>query len=69
LGIDISRILNKEADYALLVHDDSAKIGFEPPVPDRFLYETLLSLKQSKVSMDETISSIGRHLGHEAMAA
>jgi anaerobic magnesium-protoporphyrin IX monomethyl ester cyclase len=69
LGIDISRILNKEADYALLVHDDSAKIGFEPPVPDRFLYETLLSLKQSKISMDETISSIGRHLGHEAMAA
>jgi hypothetical protein len=51
------------------VHDDSAKIGFEPPVPDRFLYETLLSLKQSKISMDETISSIGRHLGHEAMAA
>jgi radical SAM superfamily enzyme YgiQ (UPF0313 family) len=66
LGIDLSRILSKEADYALLVCEDSAKLGSEPPVLDRFLYEKLLALKRSEITMDETIDSISHHLSMEA---
>lgn len=62
LGIDLGRILGKEADYALLVNDDSARIGMEPPVQDRFLYETLLSHKRSEITLDETVNSISRYL-------
>ena len=69
LGIDLSRILGKEADYALLVHEDSARIGMEPPVQDRFLYETLLSLKRSQITVDETVNLISGHLSMEMTAA
>lgn len=69
VGIDIRQILSKEADYAKLVLDDSLRLGREPEVPDRYLYDCLIALKESRASMDTTVNAIQSYLNLDQVIA
>jgi len=62
LGMDVSRIMEKEAKYASLIDDSSRQLGVSPAVPDAYLYNTMLSLSSGRLSMPKAIEEVYKYL-------